>query len=114
MRWIFATGLALVALACGGCGGKLEDEPTATITGENLPKATAATGCAGACDRFRACDALHDPASCLRDCAEQFPDPGSAARWGSCITALSCPRIVEGMSMNYGPLGECMSRAKGR
>jgi len=111
MRWFVAAGLVLVTCACGG---KLEDPPTATTTGENLPPAAPATGCAGACDRFLECAALDDRASCMRDCSLQFPDKASAASWGSCISALSCPRIEEGMRMNYGPLGECMSRAKGR
>jgi hypothetical protein len=110
MRWFAALGPMVLVAACGG---KVEDSPTATITGENLPSSTQATGCEGACERFVECNtSVGDRARCVRDCNGEFPDPASAARWGSCIKALSCQRIEDGQFMNYGPLGECASRAK--
>ena len=110
MRWRAAVGPFVLVAACGG---RVEDSPTATITGENMPSSTQAVGCQGACERFLECNTkTDDRASCLRECSSEFPDPASAARWGSCIKALSCQRIEDGQFMNYGPLGECATHAK--
>ena len=49
---------------------------------------------------------------CLDDCSTELPDPATAKRWGSCVEALSCQRIRDGQYMNYGPLGECATRAR--
>ncbi len=118
MRWPLALGsIALVAacVACVACGGKvLEDSPTATITGENIPPSTQAAGCQGACERFVECKVDYDLTNrdCLDDCSTEFPDPATAKRWGSCVEALSCQLIRDGQYMNYGPLGECATRAR--
>ncbi len=110
MHWFAALGPLVLVVACGG---RVEETPTATITGENLPSSTQSVGCESACERFLECDTkLDDRASCLRECRSEFPDSAAAARWGTCIKALSCQRIEDGQFMNYGPLGECATRAK--
>ena len=110
MRWFVALGPVALVVACGG---KVEETPTATITGENMPSSTQAAGCQGACERFLECNTtIDDRGSCLRECSSEFPDSASATRWGACIKALSCQRIEDGQFMDYGPLGECATQAR--
>ena len=116
-RLIFASPLLVVLAACGG----RVDEPAPTGTSAPTPgtnsasNARAVTGCAAACDRFRACTSSVEPRDeCLRSCGSEFPDPLRARTYASCIEALSCDEIERGLSMNYGPIGACYSKAAGR
>lgn len=118
MRRLISASLLLLALA--SCGGRVDDPaPTSTSAptpGSNSPSsAPAATGCATACDRFRACTSSFEQRDeCVRSCGRDFPDPARARTYASCIAALSCDEIERGLSMNYGPIGECYSKAGAR
>lgn len=106
------------ALGVIGCGGRI-DEPSDTPTpasGTNAPASTpSGDGCTRACERMaKTCDALDDVnGSCTRSCRSDFgSDPEAAARYAACLESLSCADIQRGMSMDYGPIGECFTRAR--
>jgi hypothetical protein len=99
------------------CGGAVEDggsspSPT-TTTATNAPTSTnTGDGCARACERMTiTCAALDDP-RCDDTCGSMFNSSEEKAAYASCIDALSCDDIKRGVSMNYGPLGECATRAQ--
>jgi hypothetical protein len=110
------TPALLFFVAFAACGGRVEDSAPTSTAGSNAPaNAPAATGCAGACDHVRACTTpFEERDTCIQECDSQFPDPGRAAIYGSCIEALTCDAIVRGLDMNYGPFGACYSKARGR
>jgi hypothetical protein len=115
MRSLTLASFGLV-VAVAACGGRVDEDPSPTGTtpgSTNTPSnAPAATGCAGACDRFRECtSAFEDRTECVRDCGREFPDPARARVYASCIQALSCEWIERGLSMDYGPIGECYTKA---
>jgi len=42
---------------------------------------------------------------------KELPEASEARSYGTCIEALSCDQIERGVSMNWGPIGECWSKA---
>jgi hypothetical protein len=108
--------LLFVVASAAACGGRVDDSAPTATSGSNAPaNAPAATGCAGACDRVRACTTpFEERDTCIQECDSQFPDPVRASIYGSCIEALTCDAIVRGLSMDYGPFGVCYSKASGR
>jgi len=60
-----------------------------------------------------ACAAYEDP-TCEKSCAANFTSPNQQTAFAECIDALSCEEIQRGVTMNYGPIGECWSKARGR
>lgn len=114
MRYLF---LCVGFLIAPGCGGAVEDGAPSPAPGSatNAPNSVAAgDGCTRACDRMTTtCRAYEDP-RCVESCASNFVDEAQAATFAACIDALSCEDIRRGAAMDYGPIGECWSRALGR
>ena len=107
------SALLFFAASAAACGGRVEDPVPTSTTGSNSPSsAPAATGCEGACDRFRDCTtAFDDREACVSSCGREFPDPTRALAYARCIQALPCDQIERGLSMNYGPIGACYAEA---
>jgi len=120
------TGAAFLSAAAVACGGQVEPDPGSSgnrpsqaAPGTNAPSSTTRKDpCGRVCDRMiTQCAAWPSatPESCTADCTrEHAGEPQIALRYASCIEALSCEDIRRGMTMNYGPLGECWARAHGR
>jgi hypothetical protein len=109
--------VAIAAASSAACGGRVVDDPAPTqTTATNTPtNAPATTGCAGACDHVAACTMRDEPRDrCIADCAQMFPDPARSEIYGACVVAISCPDVVLGLDMNYGPFGACYAKARGR
>jgi hypothetical protein len=107
----------LVGIGFGAaCGGRVDEPAPTSTTGTSGPvSAPAATGCAGACDHIKACATPYAPRDrCIDDCARSFPDPARSEIYGQCVVAISCPDVVRGLAMNYGPFGDCYAKASGR
>ena len=113
----------LAALVAAACGGQVEPDPSGrpsqAAPGTNAPSSTTRKDpCGRVCDRMiTQCAAWPSatPESCTADCTrDQGGDPQVALRYAACIEGLSCEDIRRGMSMDYGPLGECWARARGR
>ncbi len=107
--------LCVAATACGGRIDEAADSP-APAPGTNGPASTSGgDGCTRACDRMtKACAAVKDASgACLRSCRSDLgDDPDAARRYAACIESLSCAEIERGATMDYGPLGECLTRAR--
>jgi len=118
MRLVIAAFLFVLVAGSAACGGRVDDPaPSSTLPGgeASVSNAKAATGCAGACDRFRTCTtSFEGQEACLRSCGREFPDPVRAGTYASCIQALSCDELERGLSMSYGPIGACYAKAAGR
>jgi hypothetical protein len=116
MQSLTSALLFAFAASAAACGGQVDDSAPASKTGSNGPSnAPVATGCAGACDRFRECvSSFDDRGDCVKDCGRDLPDPARAAGFATCLQALSCESIQRGMTMSYGPIGECYAKARGR
>ena len=117
MRASFLLSLLLL-LGAGACGGAIDDasdSPT-PASGKNAPTSTTPDeGCARACERMtKTCAAwTDDDGACVRSCRSDFGGDGAAAqRYAACLDALPCSEIERGMTMNYGPIGECHTRAR--
>jgi hypothetical protein len=112
MRFSWLSMLLVVA-GLVACGGKTESGSPSSEPGTNSPTNVSQDPCGHACDRISTCigDKPRNE-SCVSVCAG-FDDSGRSA-YDLCIGALSCKEIQDGLSMNYGPLGECWSRGKRR
>jgi hypothetical protein len=112
MRNLFLCGLAVVLASCGGA---VEDGAPSPAPATNTPNSFSdADGCSRACDRMtKTCAAYRDP-QCTSSCAANLHSPEQEDAFASCIDALSCDDIRRGVTMNYGPIGECWSRALGQ
>jgi hypothetical protein len=115
MRRLTSPLLFFVA-AASACGGRVDDPAPTATTGSNSPtNAPTSTGCARACDRVRTCATPYEGRdACVSTCEQDFPDLARAHTYASCIEALSCDEIERGLAMNYGPLGACYAKARGR
>ncbi len=108
----------MLLLALAACGGRIDtsSEAPPTASGTNNPSsATGADGCVRACERMTtSCDAMDDEnGACVRSCRSDLGgDPEAERRYAACLEALSCEDIRRGMSMDYGPIGECWTRAR--
>lgn len=118
MRYLFLGGF--LALAAPACGGAVEDGASSSPSpvaapGTNAPSSVTITGgCARSCHRMtETCAAYEDP-RCEQNCASSFDTDAQAATFAACIDELSCEDIRRGIMMDYGPIGECWSRAHGR
>lgn len=111
MRYLFLS--AVVTLA--GCGGQVDESAPSPAPATNAPNSLSSTdGCARSCERMtRTCTAYEDP-RCEESCAKSFEEPEQATTFAACIDELSCDDIRRGVAMDYGPIGECWSRALGR
>jgi hypothetical protein len=110
MRYLF------LCVFLAGCGGAVDDGAPSPAPAKNAPNAlpNGGDGCARACDRMtKTCAAYTDP-RCAESCASNFDSAEQASTFAACIDELSCEEIVRGASMDYGPIGECWSRARGR
>lgn len=107
------TLLFVAATSAAACGGKVDDSRSPSTPGADATSnAPLAFGCAGSCDRFRECtSAFEDRDACVLSCQQEFPDSARARVYASCIQATSCEDLERGLSMNYGPIGECSFRA---
>lgn len=114
MRCLTSALLLFAVAAAAGCGGRVDDPAPSSTPGSNSPSnAPTTTGCAGACDHFHACGpGFDDRERCISSCASEFTDPARARIYGSCIQSVSCAELERGLSMDYGPIGECQTRAK--
>ena len=116
MRCVLSAFL-FVAAGSAACGGRVDEPaPSTTLPGgeasNTVSNAPTATGCAGACDRFRVCTTSFEGLeACVRSCLRELPDPARAATYARCIQALSCDELERGLSMNYGPIGACYTKA---
>lgn len=121
----FTGGAVLAALVAAACGGQVEPDPGSSnrpsqaAPGANAPSSTTRKEpCGRVCDRMiTQCAAWPSatPESCTADCtSEHAGEPQVALRYAACIEGLSCEEIRRGMTMDYGPLGECWARAHGR
>src|SRR5690348_11439738 len=112
MRYLFLGAAMLV-----GCGGAVDDGAPSPSPGTNAPSSNSVPnrdGCGEACRRMTVeCAAYEDP-NCAQSCASNFTSPAQQTTFAECIDALSCEEIQRGATMNYGPIGECWSRARGR
>jgi hypothetical protein len=110
------SALLFFVVSAAACGGRVDDPAPPSTTGSNRPSsAPTATGCAGACDRVRACTTPYeDRDTCIGSCGRDFPDPTRALAYASCIEALPCEEIERGLGMNFGPIGECYAKASER
>jgi hypothetical protein len=107
--------LSLLCAVLAGCGGAVEDSAPSPAPATNAPNSVAAgDGCTRACDRMTSTCRAYEDARCAESCASSFDTDEQAATFAACIDALSCEDIVRGVSMDYGPIGECWSRARGR
>jgi hypothetical protein len=109
------TGLLLAFVTLAACGGSVEDSG-ATKPSNGSSNAPASTntgdGCARACDRLKTCGGLDDP-RCAVSCSRDFGGQVDAARrYAACLDALTCAEIQRGMTMDYGPIGECQTKAR--
>lgn len=59
----------------------------------------------------KTCAAYDDP-QCVASCSSNFDAPEEGARFASCIDELSCDEIRRGAFMDYGPIGECWTKAR--
>jgi hypothetical protein len=109
MRYLF---LSILLVACGGA---VEDGAPSPAPATNAPNSLSqGDGCTRACDRMtNTCSAYQDP-RCVESCDSNFTNDEQAATFAACIDALSCEDIRRGAMMDYGPIGECWSRALGR
>ena len=108
--------LAIVVVASGACGGKTEEQGLAPGSGMNTPTNAEASGvgCDRACDRMYATctESPRGRETCASSCASDF-DERAARIYGACVGALSCESIERGLSMDFGPIGECWAKAHG-
>jgi hypothetical protein len=58
----------------------------------------------------RTCAAYEDP-GCAESCASTLHGDEQEAIFAACIDALSCEDLRRGAMMDFGPIGECWSRA---
>ena len=118
MRCLSVAFLFAAVAAVAACGGRVDDPAPSSTPGSNTPSnAPTTTGCAGACDRFHECTptASDDRDKCISLCAREFSaDPAQARTYGSCIQGVSCAELERGLSMDYGPIGECYTQAHKR
>lgn len=117
MRWLTFAGLFLASAWPAGCGGRVDDPTPSSLAGSSRSTnvSAAGVGCAAACDRFRECTAAReDRDACIAACVKELPEASEARSYGTCIEALSCDQIERGVSMNWGPIGECWSKARRR
>ena len=114
------TSLVWVVLVVVGsaCGGRI-DEPagmSAPATGTNAPQnAPPGDGCERSCERMATCTSTtEDRSSCVSSCRREFTDAAAARTFADCLDALSCADLERGLSMDYGPIGECFTKAHRR
>ena len=111
MRYLFLCALL------AGCGGAVDDNapsPAPAATNNAPNSVSSPDGCARSCERMtKTCAAYEDP-RCEESCAKSFDTAEQASTFAACIDALSCDDIRRGITMTYGPIGECWSRALGR
>jgi hypothetical protein len=113
MRYLFLGATLLVA----GCGGAVDDgapspSPSPSST-TNAPNSMASgDGCARACDRMTGTCAAYEDPTCVDSCSASFNTPAKASAFAACIDELSCDDIRRGATMDYGPIGECWTRAR--
>jgi hypothetical protein len=120
-RLLSMPSIVLVVLVIAGaaaCGGKV-DEPagsSAPAAGANAPQSTTSgDGCERACDRMAECTSTAgERSSCVSSCGRDLGDATAALAFATCLEALSCADIERGLSMDYGPIGECFARAHRR
>jgi len=107
------SSFVLPAFLAAACGGRVDDRvPTSTPDASIPSDAPTLSGCEEACDRFHACaPSFEDRERCISSCTTDLPDPGRQRAYASCIQSLRCEEIQRGLSMNYGPIGECHSKA---
>lgn len=110
--------MAFVVVIVAACGGKVDEQSPSPSSGSatNAPtNAPSGDGCARACDRIYVVCTDHADArdACARSCGADF-DARSARAYAACIEGLDCATIERGLAMDFGPLGECWERARGR
>jgi len=116
---IFAIALVISGIAgSAACGGKVDDPAAgaATAPGTNAPQSTSSgDGCERSCDRLAECTtAAQERTSCVSACGRELTDESAARAFATCLEALSCADLERGLSMNYGPIGECYTLAHRR
>ena len=108
----------LLVFVAPACGGKI-DEPagmSAPATGTNTPQnAPPGDGCERSCERMATCTSTtEDRSSCVSACRRDLTDAAAARSFADCLDALSCAELERGLSMDYGPIGECSTKAHRR
>jgi hypothetical protein len=111
------TSWLLLSCALVACGGRIDDSGEAPVAApaSNAPASTTSgDGCTRACDRMTStCSAIADDGECLRACRSGLgDDPDAARRYAACLEELSCADIQRGVTMDYGPIGQCFTRAR--
>lgn len=111
MRFAFSFAAALALFACGGKVDESVPRSNSTNAQANVP--LDGDACTQACARIATCTNTATHKGCIASCRSEFDESGTEI-YRACIAALSCDDIQRGLTMDYGPLGECMSRASGR
>lgn len=108
--------LSVCGVAGGACGGKVEPGPSGSPSSPATDAASPrGAGCEAVCETFRTCGhSTEEPALCVSSCKRDMPDAERARVYAECVQAIPCGELPRALTMDYGPIGVCYSKAIGR